>query len=246
MRSSIASPFINSITMIKRKRTYEEAMELEPPAFSHLPNELTTEILARVASSSQIDYFNTKICCKFFNKVGEDDYVYRHMSLGKLKHIAWERRNEAKIFYNTCKKSGHPEVLYEEGVMEYFNVKSKTANSGLDLLKRAANLGHQGASYILGIILICSGEERKGIKLLSSIKTKSELKECRSKLCEVLSTMWIHKRRRFVLQPVLLYCPIQHITKKNTGWTSEWCEEDEHESCNRCIWNQEIIYVCNL
>ncbi|KAH7542344.1 hypothetical protein FEM48_Zijuj02G0063500 [Ziziphus jujuba var. spinosa] len=115
MRSSIASIFINSITMMKRKRRYQEALELEPPAFSHFPNELATEILARLVSSSQIDYFNTKKCCKSFNKVGEDDYVYRHMSLGKLKHIAWERRNEVKKFYNTCKKSGHPEVLYEEG-----------------------------------------------------------------------------------------------------------------------------------
>lgn len=60
--------------------------------------------------------------CKFLDEVAEDDYIYRHMSLGEFNFGLWERRREANIFYDTCKKSGNPEALYREGVVcTFFN-----------------------------------------------------------------------------------------------------------------------------
>lgn len=117
--------------------------------------------------------------------------------------------------------------------------------AGLYYLKQAANLGCLEASYILGIIFVCNGEENKALELLSRITTKSELQRCRRTLYNIVCTMWLPCREYILLQPAQFHCPLKHQPMK-TGWTGESEDDDDDETCRKCMWNLEIYYVCNM
>ncbi|GAB2297204.1 hypothetical protein Dimus_031317 [Dionaea muscipula] len=73
-----------------------------------------------------------------------------------------------------CKECGNAEALYREGMVDYFS--HMRIETGIENLKRAANKGHVEASYVYGIILICT--ERKfaqGRKLLDDVLSNSDI-----------------------------------------------------------------------
>lgn len=130
--------------------------------------------------------------------------------------------------------------------IQYFNIRSRSVEAGLDCLKKAASFGHPESSYVLGIALVCNGEIRKGWELLSRITTRSEARKCRNKLYHIVRDMWLPCRKYTLLQPAHQFCcPLQHQSKKR-GWTTESEDDDDDEPCKRCMWNREIYYVCNM
>ncbi|XP_062089197.1 uncharacterized protein LOC133795758 [Humulus lupulus] len=146
-----------------------------------LPNDLIVNILGHVASFSISDFFNTKLSGKLFNKLAKDyeDYIYNKLSLNEISCHPLDLclNKEANSLFMRCLQSQNSEALYRQGVKEYLNFhQGKT--SGLTLLKKAATIAHLGASYLLGIIVICKREDEGDlfptITILSTAERKAE------------------------------------------------------------------------
>ncbi|KAJ4714758.1 F-box protein [Melia azedarach] len=208
-----------------------------------LPMELLTEILSQVASSSVTDLSNAKQSCRKLLKAGNDDYVFQHASLDKFP-IAWPATDRAAyLFLTRCKRSGNAEALYRQGMLEYFSFCC--TNSGLQLLKRAAEKKHAESIYVYSVIVLCSGDDqfkKQGSQLLASL-TSSRIRECRENIKRVIRWMLI---RNIIVQeekedskPRTCNC----LSKKNAGWENE----DEIIGCREsCLSIGEVTFFCNL
>ncbi|XP_057948364.1 putative F-box protein At1g67623 [Malania oleifera] len=229
---------------MKRKRR-------KPPAtaIKFLPQELLTEVLARVASNSLTDLCNAKLCCKEFLRAAEDDYIFKHASMEKFPVAPWPVSCEASSFLRRCKESGNAEALYREGMVEYFS--SSRVDSGLQYLKEAAEKGHVEALYVSEIISACTGGQSNqwSPELLQSKKKTSE---CRRRVQAVLCSLWI---RNYIVPPqgqradhsktctkngnTWQYCGRQMM--RGTGW-----EDEEEDHCEACMWDHEIHFFCDI
>jgi len=103
-----------------------------------LPNELLTEVLGHVASTSFTDLFNVKLSCKYFLEVAKDDYIFQRISLEKFPVVPLRISNEASSFFKRCEESGNPESLFRQGMIDYFSLAM--IESGLEYLKRVAKV----------------------------------------------------------------------------------------------------------
>ncbi|MCL7048696.1 hypothetical protein MKW94_012283 [Papaver nudicaule] len=137
-----------------------------------IPHEVVTEILAKVASASLVDHFNANKSCKLFHEAGCDNFILRHASVQELPIIQWcpNKSKVSSTFLKQCEESQNPEVLYRKG---------------MELLHKAANLGHVVAAYVLGIILLDdAGDDQevlRGKQLLSRSLTREKCTRKRSR-----------------------------------------------------------------
>ncbi|KAF4396805.1 hypothetical protein F8388_004773 [Cannabis sativa] len=117
-----------------------------------LPNDLIVDILADVAATSISDFFNAKLSWKLFNKLAKenDEYIHNKLSLDELSCHPWDLYlcKEAIALFMKCLHSQNSEAMYRQGVIDYLNFHQKK-ESGLELLEKAANTGHLGASYFM-------------------------------------------------------------------------------------------------
>ncbi|XP_060964709.1 uncharacterized protein LOC133033692 [Cannabis sativa] len=202
-----------------------------------LPNDLIVDILAHVATISISDFFQSK---------DNDHYIYNKLSLDELSCHPWDlyMSKEATTLFTKCLNSQNSEAMYRLGVKK---------KSGVELLEKAANAGHLGASYFMGIILICKEEDesddetkqsgiRHGIQLLGCIKTSAQMRECREKLKHIVQKLWLTQNHNFLI-PKLFQC--QFPNRKPNSWPL--LDDYSHTlCCNTCRFNYEIVYVCNL
>ncbi|KAK9292663.1 hypothetical protein L1049_020641 [Liquidambar formosana] len=206
-------------------------------AIALLPNELVIQVLGRVAAASHTDLFNAKLSCKLFHEVSDDTYVYQQVSLERFPVVPWPTSEQASSFFEKCKECGNPEALYRQGLIEYFD--HMRLELGLQCIKRAANLGHVEASYILGIILLCSGEEfrQQAIQLLDSIRNSRVTKvgECRKKLKATLRGMWVMNKLNPKQKP--MECKMRDQHKRTKGWSTE---DDDDLHCQACGFDCEV------
>ncbi|GMI67320.1 hypothetical protein HRI_000401300 [Hibiscus trionum] len=207
------------------------------PTIFSLPNELIAEVVARVAATSANDFFNVVLSCKVFNRIAEDNYILRHVTLEKFPVVPWGSTEQA-FFLDKCKRSGHPEALYREGVIKYFSFAK--VEEGLNCLNSAAKIGHLGASYVLGVILLCVEKtEEEGRRLLSYVRSESGIGESRKKLKDIISVTWLKMR----LKPKPNSCPMQEQHRRRRGWPSD---SDDEVDCEACGCHSEVDFVCNL
>ncbi|KAK6122009.1 hypothetical protein DH2020_044247 [Rehmannia glutinosa] len=160
-----------------------------------VPKELLTNIVVRVAASSLTDYVNVKLSCKMLKEVGEHSLVYNHVSLDEFPVVAWHDPNETtNNFINRCVESGNLDALYKKGMAEYFGWDKLVI--ALEYLKTAVNSGHDGACYIISIILLSNGDEfkHKGVSTLSRMMKSGEFREkiiiYRQDLIQLLTSIW--------------------------------------------------------
>ncbi|KAK8703052.1 hypothetical protein V6N13_021382 [Hibiscus sabdariffa] len=228
-------PFLFALST-RKPRTRKGKTNPFPTIFS-LPNELIAEVLARVAAISVSDLFNVVLSCKVFHRIAGDDYILRHVSLEKFPVIPWGSTEQA-FFLDKCKRSGHPEALYREGVIGYFSFGK--VEEGLNCLNNAAKAGHLGASYVLGVILLCVEEtEEEGRQLFNHVKAERGIRESRKKLKDIVSVTW----RKMVLKPKSNSCPMQEQHRRRGGWPDD---SDDEVDCEACGCHLEIIFVCSL
>lgn len=122
--------------------------------------------------------------------------------------------------------------------------------SGMECLWRAASLGHMGALYVKGIILLLNGGEfqQEGMKIMSDLKNKLKhkrrsIRDCREKLTRILGGIWTRRR-----PPVLLgqsdglraTCCASHQYREYVEWTAF---QDVNLECEACICDQEVASV---
>ncbi|KAM6547479.1 hypothetical protein CsatB_019155 [Cannabis sativa] len=221
-----------------------------------LPNDLIVDILADVAATSISDFFNAKLSWKLFNKLAKDndEYIHNKLSLDELSCHPWDLYlcKEAIALFMKCLHSQNLEAMYRQGVIDYLNFHQKKESS-LELLKKAANAGHLGASYFMGIIYICKEDHHKsddeseqsctklGLQLLGNIKTSAQMLECRKKLKEIANSLWLTQNHDFLI-PKLFEC--QFPERKRRLWPC--LDDDLLLCCHTCRLNNEITFVCNL
>lgn len=126
---------------------------------------------------------------------------------------------------------------------EYFNYQN--LDKGLEHIKAAASSGHEGASYVLSIILVCENHNvKQGMKLLKNIviTSSSTLRQCREKFENTMKHYWRNKK----LEPYVNHCKMkdEDMKKKGSGWLSE-SERAEEIKCEDCRCHWEVTYVCN-
>ncbi|XP_052290359.1 putative F-box protein At1g67623 [Citrus sinensis] len=207
-----------------------------------LPDELLSEILARVGACSLDDLLNAGLSCKLFNEITFDKYVLRQASIEKIPAMPWHKNYS---FLEKCRDSGNPEALYKQGVVEFFSYSNLEA--GVAYLDIATKSGHLGASYILGVIFLCKDDEdddnesnQKGMQHLDKVYRAKRLSQCRNKLQSITQTLW----KNYYLKPKLNKCP----SRKNHGLKVGWpCEVDDIELvCETCRCHREVTFVCNI
>ncbi|KAF2315800.1 hypothetical protein GH714_040339 [Hevea brasiliensis] len=170
--------------------------------------------------------------------------IYRQVSLERFPPVPWFISKQASSFLDRCKENGNPEALFRQGVVECFS--QIKLESGLRCLKRAASSGHHKASYILGVILLCSENkyEPEGMKLIEEVKRNKKIRECRQKLKDIIWNIWL--KNKFILEAKPNGCPLSHLHRKRDGWPSFNVDDDDDISCRECSCHREVIFVCNL
>ncbi|KAG5521912.1 hypothetical protein RHGRI_034212 [Rhododendron griersonianum] len=216
-----------------------------------LPSDLLVDVLARVASSSFTDLFNSKLCCRDFRGAAEEECVLEQVSMVGFPVIhQWLKSEKVSWFLNQCVQIGNPEALYRQGMVEYFS--SMRMESGLEKLRRASEKGHAEASYVYGIILVCMGGQSsvEGLKLLNAMKgsTTSQstrfaiFQDCRKRIEAVIRTMWINnhlagRQRRS--------CCHENTSRLKQTWEGRSQVEDD-ASCESCKWDREVSLFCDM
>jgi hypothetical protein len=122
-----------------------------------LLNDMLTEVLTKVASSSFTDLFKAKLTCRDLSGLVEEDHIFQQSSLENILH-SWYT-NAKVMFLKCCKESGNPDAIFREGMHGYFT--SKNLELVLKLLETTHEKGHIEATYIYSIILICLGGQLK-------------------------------------------------------------------------------------
>ncbi|GAU34133.1 hypothetical protein TSUD_66120 [Trifolium subterraneum] len=124
-----------------------------------LPRDLLLEVVATVASQSFLDLHNVKMCCKEFLQVTEQNYVLQKVSLDNFPLIQWFPNEKASSFLKRCEESENIEILFREGLREYFSYPNGNIG-GLERLQIAAQRGHKEATYVYGNMQRMESEER--------------------------------------------------------------------------------------
>nr|XP_019068726.1 uncharacterized protein LOC104646634 [Solanum lycopersicum] len=219
-----------------------------------LPNEILTEIVGRVASSSFKSLINIKLSCKILNEVANERFVYQKVTLVDFPIEPWwkeqtqEKKNKVVSFMELCRECGNTEFLYRKGVLDFF--KNDKPEVAMEFLKQAANGDHFGALYVIGIIRVFLGDEykQKGVKLIGIMKkteaSRKITRQCRKSLLEMLKTIWV--KNPLILGKRPACCTIQH--EKNilrNGWLDR---DDEHAyiHCDACSCDVEISYILDV
>jgi hypothetical protein len=79
--------------------------------------------------------------------------VLKKVSFQNSPKIPWEPNENALAFLKRCEASGNPEVLFSEGLREFFN--NPIGNiGGLKKLKIVADGGYNLAKYAYGLIKV--------------------------------------------------------------------------------------------
>ncbi|KAK3024199.1 hypothetical protein RJ639_043776 [Escallonia herrerae] len=227
-------------------------------AIDTLPADLLIhEVLGRVASFSAANLFNAKLCCKEFFNAAEEGCIFQRVSIGKSLdrwHTDEKVKEKLNRFVNVCMEKGNPEALFRQGMADYFSEKQRF-ELGLERLKRAAEKGHQEATYVYGILLLStegggsSEATQEGIKLLNSLKNSSTSKskslgfvrECRAKIENIFQGLWVNRQ-------LVDRCPIQgKACMEEETPIDQWNYYDAVEDvmcCDACTWHREIDFKC--
>ncbi|KAM3267899.1 putative F-box protein [Capsicum chacoense] len=237
---------------MKRRGSKRTNKENFCSSIQSLPNELLTDIVARVASRSFKNFINVKLSCKAFNELANEQYVYQKATLVDFPIAPWQKQTQEKInkvnsLMELCRECGNTEALYRKGVVDYF--KDDEPEVAVEFLKRAAKGGHVGARYVIGIIMVFMGGEykRKGLMLIGNMKeTERKLtRACRKSLIEILREIWVTNPS--VLEQRPTGCTMQHRRRirKNVWSSDSEDEDDEHDDfhCNACSCDVEIAHI---
>ncbi|XP_061346724.1 putative F-box protein At1g67623 [Gastrolobium bilobum] len=214
-----------------------------------LPKDLVVEIFAKVASHSIADICKVKLCCKEFLHAAEDNYVYQHASMDKfaLVPLQWFTQEKESSFLNRCRESGNLEILYREGMVQYFS--SLMVKLGLENLKNAALKGHDEAKYVYCMLLMCGEDQEQrnlGFDLFRSLKTSTYVRRCRERVKSFINSMWMNNpvaRNHHLSLCHSSTCKLQKLSKRLSSWVED---EDDGITCEYCNGDYELNIFCNM
>nr|KAJ0227388.1 hypothetical protein LSAT_V11C100038400 [Lactuca sativa] len=117
-----------------------------------LPSHLIEKIVTTVGGKSPIDAFK----CLIVDSV-TSDALYKSIDTGRIsfRPLSVHHYEVTRKF----RKLNKPHVLFSDGMAKYFTIREKIA--GKKLLKNAADQGQLDAIFVLGMMLMAEGIERK-------------------------------------------------------------------------------------
>ncbi|XP_050890045.1 putative F-box protein At1g67623 [Lathyrus oleraceus] len=238
-----------SISLKKKSNKKQHA----PPSSSSiqsLPRDLLLDMIINVTSQSFLDLYNMKLCCHDFLKVAEENYVLQKVSLNQFPLIQWFPNKKALSFLKRCKESGNIESLFREGLCEYFNYPNGNIG-GLERLKVAAQKGHKEATYMYGMILLCSEDyelRKQGLEHMRSLRLSKCIMSSRKKVQYLTSSLW--KNNGVLARNQTPLCNSKDTCKgwrvKKGRWLLFDDEDDDIESCEACRWDHELEFFYKL
>ncbi|KAK3420554.1 hypothetical protein EUGRSUZ_G01391 [Eucalyptus grandis] len=158
--------------------------------------EMQTEHCKRRGWVCDIDHYD--------DTESEEDCIYRQISLDKIPNLLGWHQEKLNAFIQRCIKCDNLENLYRQGLL------------GMKLLKRAAQFGQLGASYIVGLLLVCEGGE-KGY-------SSGQVMQCRDKYLNTFRTIWWNNTMIF-REKRSYNCEMQTEHCKKRGWA---CDIDHY------------------
>ncbi|XP_057418893.1 F-box protein At2g35280-like [Lotus japonicus] len=235
----------------KRRRTRKGSHSIA--TIKALPRDILVDVIAIVASHSFIDLHNIKVCCKDFLDATDNSYVWRRVSLDKFPLIHWSPNHKASQFLNRCREYENIESLYREGLRAYFNYPHGNID-GLDILKAACQKGHKEATYVYGMILLCSEDDalrKQGLEYMRFLRKSKCVVGSRKKVKHLLKCLW--KNNGMLKRNQSSLCNSKSTCKGYKVKMGRWVlldddddDDDAISSCEYCRWNHELEFFYQL
>jgi hypothetical protein len=227
-----------------------ESNEAKETSFQSLPEPILKEIVAIVGSESVSDLHNFKMTSNYHGEVIHDNYVLEKVSFEQSPKIQWEPNENALAFLKQCEASGNLEVLWSEGLREFFNYPIGNWE-GREKLKIAAEGGHNIAKYVYGLIMLCSENDEsrnEGIKHIRYLRMNKCLLHCRRKMHERSGYFW--RYNGMLVRNQTLVCKSRPACGgwrlKKGIWAQRIEEDDDLSSCEYCRCDEELKYFYSM
>ena len=216
----------------------------------HLPLELWTEILARVAANSLADLAAAKVTSKSLLIAGNSNEVYRKANILKLLGPFNVRNANAKIFLANSVSAGNPLYLIYKGIQNYF--VNGDINIGLTCFKKSSESDCLPSTYIYSIMMICTGQDLPKESIMKFISAISKLNVNELELCrKTITSLVVHMWRRVSIEKSNLHCTFKDqcdYFKGMNRWITEWdhIAENDGSVCDMCRTKAEVEWFRNL
>ncbi|PNX71088.1 hypothetical protein L195_g026959 [Trifolium pratense] len=210
-----------------------------------LPEDILLKmVVEKVATNSFVNFFNMQATDRQFRKLSNNPDVLKKVSFEDYPKILWEPNQNILHFLKRFEVSGNPEVLFSQGLREFFDWPVGNI-SGLRKLKIAAESGYKPAKYVYGMIKLCSenNESRKeGIDHVRSLRVAKCMMQLRMKMHQISHYFWRYNRML-----VRNRTPICNSFPTCKGWglkRNRWVfvddEDDDMSLCENCRWDHEL------
>ncbi|CAI9267830.1 unnamed protein product [Lactuca saligna] len=107
-------------------------------SLTDMPFEVMEKIIVDLGKISAVEAFRMKSVCRFVNKAGKTDEVYKDMELDGLRFRGWFDQKHAVV--NKCIEMRNPNILFKNGLMKLFFLEAE--HEGKTVLEEASALGH--------------------------------------------------------------------------------------------------------
>ncbi|KAK2362548.1 hypothetical protein QL285_087605 [Trifolium repens] len=227
-----------------------ESNEATEVPFDSLPEPIIKDIVAIVGSESVADLHNFKKTSKFHGQLIDDNYVLKQVSFEKSRKIQWEPNENALAFLKRCEASGNLEVLWSEGLRDFFHYPIGNWE-GREKLKIAAEGGYNMAKYVYGLIMLCSENDEsrnEGIKHIRDLRMNKCMLYCRNQMQERAGYFW--RYNGMLVRNQTLVCKTRPACGgwrlNNGAWVLLKEEDDDLSSCEYCRCDEEMNHFYGM
>ncbi|AES91354.1 hypothetical protein MTR_4g112590 [Medicago truncatula] len=196
----------------KLKRKRNKTLKRKSNKIQHAPSSL--EAVPSIPKDLLIDVFAT-IAAKSLS------------DFHKMKNVS--------SFLRSCLESENTEIIFREGLLEYFGYPNGNID-GLERLKIAAEKGHKEAIYI-----------KQGLEHMRFLRKSKCIVSSRSKVKYLTKDMW--KNNGMLMRNQIALCNSKSTCE---GWRVKkgpWFlpdEDDDMTLCEDCRWDHELEFFYKL
>nr|KAJ0218501.1 hypothetical protein LSAT_V11C300138960 [Lactuca sativa] len=118
---------------------------------------LIEKIVTMVSRKLPIDAFKFQLVCKLFRDCTTSDAIYQNMDTNRLRFHPFSVDMEEVI--HKCRNLNNLHILFNDGMAKYFLLGEDEARK--QLLQDVADKGQLDAIFVMGMLLMAEGSERK-------------------------------------------------------------------------------------